>query len=949
MKELKEKLQETLKENGRKWLLYGIGGVLGMLILGVLTNAAMSGLHFMAEGEGYRPDFSPAVVFSSTSFIYGFVEVLIIGIVYVMFLSNPAGKSSKRMLNSKAERVEGALENSRWMEEKERNELFPKTEFSKLGALKKDGIPLYAVYNSKKKDMDINIISPAHGIIIGATGSGKTTTFVNPVVQILGHSSAGSSMICTDPKGELFQMHSKLLADHGYKCMVLDLRDPYSSFRWNPLGSIYDNYQHYVTMGDDIYERTDDIAEVVASGELKLMHKQEEFGDTWYEWDGCAWAVRVDLINKIRVERQKVYDECYEDLNDLISVICPIENEKDPVWEKGARSIIMAVCLGMLEDSENEALEMTKDKFCFYNINKAIGNSEDEYAALKDYFEGRDKLSKAAGLSRQVLSAADQTLASYMSIALDKLAMFNDEGLCALTSATDIQPEQFGFEPTALFLKIPDEKDTRHGLAAVFILCIYKALIKVASTREDLSLPRNVFFLLDEFGNMPKIDKFDKMITVGRSRKIWFEMIVQSFEQLKNVYGETIANIVKGNCGIKLFIGSNDIPTCEEFSKMCGNMTVRTSSVSTGLKDKTGNINISTQMQTRPLIYPSELTRLNNAKSTGNSIVVTFNNFPLMTKFTPSYKCPLYEFGQMDLTEVRSNVFFGDEVYYDLDERNYLILDENAQKEGEEGEETDEETEGYEEGEYEEEEYEDGEYEETEGAEEPAEREEVREITPVAQTADDDLAEFEQPIPSFDSILAGTDTPAPVAEVSTPAPETPAQAAEATPAPAFVVSTQPIPAAEAQIPVPAAVSADMPAQLLGQENAETNNMGMLEEFFLSDAYDEDIWMEDEMMDTTSMMTGGSVEANEDMDSRLLMEMLEDAEFLRNVSGADGTGEPAVDPEQQRADEEELAQMMEGELYREVSQEASAAEILPFGEDMYELEEDEESGELEEAV
>ncbi|MCR5178747.1 MAG: type IV secretory system conjugative DNA transfer family protein, partial [Lachnospiraceae bacterium] len=410
----------------------------------------------------------------------------------------------------------------------------------------------------------------------------------------------------------------------------------------------------------------------------------EEFGDVWYEWDGCAWAVRIDLINKIRVERQKIYDECYEDLNDLISVICPIENEKDPVWEKGARSIIMAVCLGMLEDSENPDLEMTKDKFCFYNINKAIGNSENEYAALKDYFEGRNKLSKAAGLSRQVLSAADQTLASYMSIALDKLSMFNDEGLCALTSATDIQPEQFGNEPTALFLKIPDEKDTRHALAAVFILCIYKALIKVASAREDLSLPRNVFFLLDEFGNMPKIDKFDKMITVGRSRKIWFEMIVQSFEQLKNVYGETIANIVKGNCGIKLFIGSNDIPTCEEFSKMCGNMTVRTQSVSSGVKDKSGNVNISSQIQQRPLIYPSELTRLNNAKSTGNSIVVTFNNFPLMTKFTPSYRCPLYEFGQMDLTDVKSNVFFGDDVYYDLDERNYLILDKNEEEQGEE-------------------------------------------------------------------------------------------------------------------------------------------------------------------------------------------------------------------------------------------------------------------------
>jgi type IV secretion system protein VirD4 len=184
-----------------------------------------------------------------------------------------------------------------------------------------------------------------------------------------------------------------------------------------------------------------------------------------------------------------------------------------------------------------------------------------------------------------------------------------------------------------------------------------------------------VYFILDEFGNMPKIDKFDKMITVGRSRKIWFHMIIQSFAQLNNVYGETVADIVKGNCGIKMFIGSNDIPTCEEFSKMCGNMTVRTSSTSTGLNDKTNNVNVSTSTQVRPLIYPSELTRLNSAKSTGNSIVVTFNNYPLRTKFTPSYKCPLYEFGQMDLTDVRSNVFFGSEIYYDLDERNYIVLD----------------------------------------------------------------------------------------------------------------------------------------------------------------------------------------------------------------------------------------------------------------------------------
>ncbi|MBQ7678261.1 MAG: type IV secretory system conjugative DNA transfer family protein [Butyrivibrio sp.] len=672
----------------KKVLVNLLLAVAGVIFLGATTGVMLTSLSHWSATQSFDVIVTPQTLFGKAQLIYGVIEMLILAGMYIVYKLSQPSTYSKGLLSGKkegdafADRVEGSLENSRFLTDKERDELFPHKNFRKLPELKKDGIPLSAVYNPRTRDIDINIISPAHGIIIGATGSGKTTTFVNPVVQILGHSSAGSSMICTDPKGELFQMHSKLLHDHGYNCMVLDLRDPYSSFRWNPLGDIFDNYQNFVNLGQQIKEHTDDIADYP---DLKRMHSDDKFdeADEWYEWDNCAWADGVDLINKIRIERQKIYDECYEDLNDLISVICPIENEKDPVWEKGARSIIMAVCLGMLEDSENPELEMTKDKFCFYNVNKAIGNSENEYKALKDYFTGRDKLSKAAGLSRQVLSAADQTLASYMSIALDKLSMFNDEGLCALTSATDIQPTTFADQPTALFLKIPDEKDTRHALAAVFILCIYKALIKVASAREDLSLPRNVFFLLDEFGNMPKIDKFDKMITVGRSRKIWFEMIVQSFAQLKNVYGETVADIVKGNCGIKMFIGSNDIPTCEEFSKMCGNMTVRTSSTSMGLKDKTGNINVSTNTQVRPLVYPSELTRLNNTKSTGNSIVVTFNNFPLKAKFTPSYKCPLYEFGQMDLTDVRSNVFFGDEIYYDLDERNYIVLDQAAENNGE--------------------------------------------------------------------------------------------------------------------------------------------------------------------------------------------------------------------------------------------------------------------------
>lgn len=635
-------------------------------LIGALFDNLMPAL----EAKNIGAFFNPAVLLKPINYLYGFFALVVLVVLYAATRPDSFSRTKKSLFgaNKKNEVTDSTLENSRFMTDKERDFNFAPYEFAKLGESKKDGIPVRAWYD--KKGLHVNLASPMHGLIIGATGSGKTTTFINPMIQILAKSGAGSSMICTDPKGELFQMHSKFLQERGYKVMVLDLRDPYSSFRWNPLGDLYDRYQEYVNTGNEIYRRNDDVKE---SG-LELVNSPDQYEDEWYEYEGKAYGVRRELIAVIKVQRQKIYDEVYEDLNDLVSVICPIESKDDPVWEKGARSIIMATIIGMLEDSENPELGMTKEKFNFFNVNKALGNSDNNFEALRNYFYGRDVLSKAVTLSKQVLSAAENTLASYMSIAFDKLSIFNDEGICSMTSATDIDPAIFADESTALFLKIPDEKDTRHTLAAAFILCIYKALIKKASTREDLSLPRNVYFILDEFGNMPKIDKFDKMITVGRSRKIWFNMVVQSYAQLDNVYGKTVGDIVKSNCGMKMFIGSNDIETCKEFSELCGNCTVSTTSVSRSMGSKEGEASYSTSIQTRPLIYPSELQKINNKTDTGNAIIVTFGNYPLKTKFTPSYRCDLYKFGTMDLTEVRSNAFFPDEVYYDLTERNNKVL-----------------------------------------------------------------------------------------------------------------------------------------------------------------------------------------------------------------------------------------------------------------------------------
>ena len=658
-----------LFKNPVKLAAWGLGIIvasfgLGMVIINVLNNLprTIAGEAFIFDWAVLKDPFTPLIG-------------LILVSVCIIFTSN-LGRNSKlgTGLLGKGKKdaavSDSVLENSRFMTEKERDYNFISFDYNNIQDQKKDGVPVRAIVD-KRGHLQVSIMNGAHSLVIGATGSGKTTTFINPMIQLLAASSCGSSMIMTDPKGELLDLHSKFLKERGYDVFVLDLRDTYESSRWNPLDSIWDMYREFNDAGKGIIAHQDNMADYP---DLKQVDGLAEPGSIWCEWRGRAYAELKHCQDDVSVAKQKIYDEMYEDLNDLVSSICPVTNEKDPLWEKGARSIVLATCLAMLEDSDDPTLSMTKEKFNFFNLNKILSNSSENYKALKEYFEGRGAMSQAYTLSRQVLAAADQTLSSYMSITFDKLNIFNDKGICGLTAATDIKAEQFAYKPTAMFLKIPDEKDTRHGLAALFILSMYKALIKVASAREDLSLPRNVYFILDEFGNMPKIEKFDKMITVGRSRKIWFNMVVQSYSQLNAVYGETCADIVKSNCAMKMFIGSNDIGTCKEFSELCGNMTVKTTSTSANMGSKEGDMSVSAQMQTRPLIYPSELQKLNNKESTGNAIIVTFGNYPLKTQYTPSYKCNYYKFGKMDLDEIRSHMFRADEVYYDIEERNRLKL-----------------------------------------------------------------------------------------------------------------------------------------------------------------------------------------------------------------------------------------------------------------------------------
>lgn len=601
---------------------------------------------------------TPELLIAKNTFLYGFELFAVFMVINIFNWYKGIGKNPKKLMQVKdgnQNEIYTGLEQAHFETQKEIETNFNTVNYDDLPNLDIEGIPIIA--EEGKKDYKITFAKPAHTLIIGTTGSGKTTTFINPTVQILANTKGKPSMLISDPKGELYTLHAKSLIKRGYDVKVLDLRNPYCSIRWNPLEKPYEMYQEMLSLED------------------KVVANEEE---GYYVFEDKIYYDVNEKNAAVQVRKQAIFDEVYEDLNDICSVLCPVKSKNEPIWESGAKNFILAITLAMLEDSEKPELGMTKEKFNFYNVMKIATNTQNDCEDLIEYFAGRSPISKSVSLSKQVLDASDKTRGSYLSTIFDKLSLFSDMSICSLTSANEIDLGEIATKPTALFLQIPDEKETRHTLAGMVILQTYKALVAKANTYPDLSLPRSVYLLLDEFGNLPQIHKLEQMITVGRSRRIWLALVVQSYAQLAKVYDDKSADIIKSNCNIQIFIGTTDLKTIDEFSKKCGNYSIIQKNVS--FSSSNSGVGSSISVKERPLIYPTELQQLNSAKDMGNAIVNIFGFPPVKSKFTPSFKTRHFVLEKTNQLLSQGKYFNEEKVFYNMLDRNKKVNEENPKK-----------------------------------------------------------------------------------------------------------------------------------------------------------------------------------------------------------------------------------------------------------------------------
>lgn len=149
------------------------------------------------------------------------------------------------------------------------------------------------------------------------------------------------------------------------------------------------------------------------------------------------------------------------------------------------------------------------------------------------------------------------------------LNIFDTESVkyCFSCNKQKIMPEHIA-NGKSVFLTVPDHLLTTYK--TVFGLIMELSLNYLMSIPEERLRKRNPIWCLIDEGGTVYVPCLEDVAARGRSKKIQLSLVVQSFAQLENLYGDRTARSILDCCKTSIVFSCNDNKTADTISKWCG-------------------------------------------------------------------------------------------------------------------------------------------------------------------------------------------------------------------------------------------------------------------------------------------------------------------------------------------------------------------------------------------
>ncbi len=386
----------------------------------------------------------------------------------------------------------------------------------------------------------LRFTDPLSVLILAPSGTGKTSGLVIPNLYFLKH-----SIICHDPKGEMFETTNKWRSNFS-KVVAFD---PVKSktARFNPLSrKLLPQENGAIDFG-------------------KLRGYIENVGTTIIPKDtNSKGAFFNDTARQVFIFVAEWL--CWkEGDSSLPTVYKMITSNKDFLTALEFMRIGIDPRNMKSDATVKDVLELIKDDPNLATLESSPYRKTGINGDLmpEDFINDLNSITVSSGGSEQWAGVLG-TLNQHMNIFADKTIAENTSG------ETQLIPEDFRKESITLYVVVRDEdRDRLKGLVTLLFEVFANTLLSTMPKDDDY----RVTLLLDEFTRLGKLKVIKTLPEISRGYNVNAMFLAQDYAQIESVYDLATTKIFDTNTAYKVIFRQNNYDTAERVSKTIGNKT----------------------------------------------------------------------------------------------------------------------------------------------------------------------------------------------------------------------------------------------------------------------------------------------------------------------------------------------------------------------------------------
>ena len=384
-------------------------------------------------------------------------------------------------------------------------------------------IPTQAEFDEKAKrnkwtqDDKTNNTRNRNMLVIGSPGTMKSRAII--MNQIFQACKIGDSIICTDPKGELYEKTYKILTSHGYDVKMFNLVQQKYSDAWNPL--------------------------IELSSESYIKEAMN------------------DVARASRMKRDSTYAKIFAE---TVVNNAKGDSKGEQFWDDNAMNFFKAALMSNNSETLGALYDFISGK-SLEQFNTEFMSTEEESVARRAY-----------NIFNQSSDVVKAQIINGLGIMID---VFQDQTIRDITNTSELDMTKPAREKCAYFVITSDQHRTFDYLAVLFWTMAFIKLVEYIDANKDEggATTKPVHLLLDEFPNIGAIPDFNRKLSTVRSRLLYSTIVIQNLPQLMNRYPNGMHEEIFSDCDFTVFLGCNDVLTAKYISELTGTATINVETV----------------------------------------------------------------------------------------------------------------------------------------------------------------------------------------------------------------------------------------------------------------------------------------------------------------------------------------------------------------------------------